>query len=135
MIQRRWLRLAFGTLCSLLGVFWEAMRYRELDIVWLLAIQIGGLAIGCGIAMVAVVKRTPRRWPAAVVLVCAAPMAQLVLRPVVISALYRLDQASMLMVLGSIITVIGALIILFAKPPPAAGDRVAPAVAHPRGSE
>jgi hypothetical protein len=135
MTQNRWLRLAFGCVCSLVGVFWLVLRYREVEILGLLAIQVAGLVIGCGIAMWAVVKRSPRRWPAAVVLVCAAPMAQLVLRPIILEDLSELDKSALLMVLGSLITVIGAVVILLAKSPTPPADPVAPAVARPRSSE
>jgi uncharacterized membrane protein YccC len=129
------MRLVFGCVCSLLGVFCLAQQYREGLIISLLAIQVAGLAAGGAIALWALIQRTTRRWPAAAVLVCAAPMAQLVLQPAVLVDLSRLDKSAILMVLGSLITVVGAVIVLVAKTPPEPRDSVAPAVARSRSSE
>ena len=135
MIQNRWLRLALGTMCSLVGLIWAAVAYGSPELLWLFGIQIAGLVAAMVIALGAAVRRTPQRWPAAVALICAAPMAQIVLRRGVIRAVLELDRISAFVVVGSVLTVIAALIILVAKPPPEAADRVARAVAQPRSSE
>ncbi len=134
MMQKRWLRLAFSTVFSLVAVFWIAASYDGFELLRSLAVQIGGLMAATVIALVGLYARVPRRWPAAIVLVAAAPMAQLVLRVEVIRVAFRLDAPSTLLVLGLASTVIAALAILFVKLP-AADDPLARAVARQRSSE
>jgi len=133
MIQTRWMRLAFSTLFSLAGLFRLAMRFDGVETVRWFAVPIAGLLIATVLALWALLRRSPRRWPAAVVLVCAAPMAQLVLRVDALGSVLHLQMPVVVMVLGSLGTVVTALVILLA--PPAAPDPIARAVAQSRSSE
>jgi hypothetical protein len=133
MIQARWMRLAFSTLFSLVGLFRLAMRYDGLETVRWFAVPLAGLLIATVVALWALLQRSRRRWPAAVALVSAAPMAQLVLRFDVIGSLLRLELPLVVMVLGSLGTVVTALVILLSRQ--VAPDPIARAVAQPRSSE
>ena len=133
-VQDRWLKLAFSTMFSIVGLVWTVTHYAGISQLWAYLLQLLGLLGGTGVALGALVRRTQRRWPAAVVLVCAAPMAQLVLRLDILRAALHFHAPVVMLALGSIGTLAVGLIILF-TPQPTPRDPIARAVAQSRSSE
>lgn len=133
-VQERWLKLAFSTMFSIAGLVWTMTRYADLAALGAYVLQVLGLLAGTGVAIGAMVRRTTRRWPAAVVLVCAAPMAQLVLRFDMLRAALHFLAPVVMLALGSIGTLAVGLIILV-TPQPTPRDPIARAVAQSRSSE
>jgi hypothetical protein len=130
LVVKRWGRLAFSTALSLAGLAWFCVTFGVQ-----LPLQLAGLVVATIVAVVARARRSERRWPAAIALVCAAPMAQLVLRPEGLWTMLVFHGSTALVLVGSAATVVTALIILFAARPPPTPDPVARAVAQPRSSE
>lgn len=130
--QNRWLKLAFSTMLSMAGLLWA--HCTGIATIGAYQLQTLGLVIATSLAVAVRFQCTHRRWPAAVVLVCAAPMAQLVLRLDVLRAALALYPPAVLLALGSIGTLAVGLIILF-TPQPTPRDPIARAVAQLRSSE
>lgn len=93
-----------------------------------------GLALAALIAGLALIGGSHRRWPAAIVLLCAAPMLQPMLGAGSLG-LARMGGALPLLVVGAIGTAVTALVILLTKPSPPPRDPIARAVAQLRSSE
>jgi len=137
-LQKRWMGLAFSTMLSLAGMLWSALRYGP-EVLTQEIVLVAGLVIATGVALVALGRRSQSRWPAAVVLICAAPIAQPMLRVGTLLSLAWVDARELaigiVLAVGSIATVVTAFTILFAKRPSQAPDPVARAVAQGRSSE
>jgi hypothetical protein len=130
LVARRWGRLALSTAISLAGLSWLTVTYGAF-----MPVQAMGLVAAFIIALIARARRSERRLPAAMALVCAAPMAQLVLRVDSLSMWLLTHAAPAMIVVGSAATVVTALVILLARRAPPTPDPVARAVALPRSSE
>lgn len=75
MSRQRWRRLLVGTLVALAGLMWLRARFGSGDDVWELT-RIGGLILGAAIAYAGMQRELRVKWPAAVALVCIAPIAR-----------------------------------------------------------
>jgi hypothetical protein len=87
------------------------------------------LIAACGIGFLGAVAPTRKRWPAAVAVACAAPMAltMLGLAPRLPRLLSLSGAPGVLMFGGSAATVVVALYLLISTPPPLPDDRIPPA--------
>src|SRR5262245_26155414 len=112
-------------LATLIGVAWLIQRWDLLLASWI-NIQLLGMIAATGVAFGAMVKDVRARWPAAVVLVCAAPMSQALLKPLLdLPGIIRyVGLPGLLMILGSIATMGVACFILIAKVPPIPADPI-----------
>lgn len=125
----RWTILFYSTLAALIGVSWLAHNFH-ISLISLVSASILGMLVGCGVAFYAMVKNVPEKWPAAIVLVCASPMALDTLQWIDdMPLLFRLVGFSIvLMGLGAVATAATAVAILALKPPaPPREPPVAPA--------
>ena len=119
----------FGcALGALIGFAWLAQRFDSSWSRWL-NVQLAGMIIACGIAFLAAATQTRQRWPAAIALGCALPMAWAVLaRGISVHDLVEyLGAPGALMIGGSAATVAAALYVLCAPPPAIPVDRIPPA--------
>ena len=98
------------------------------------AMRAAGLVAAAVIAVGAAAMRTPGRWPAAVALICTAPVAQVMLERCVACPSCEVDQPEQMMLNGSLMVVFGAVFILLCGAG-APGVPVARAVAYRRCSE
>lgn len=127
-MRTRWRTLFGCALVSLIGIVWLTQRYG-----WSWSRPIGvdlvGLIGTCGIGFIGAVTQTRKRWPAAVALVCAAPMGTAILS--VGTSLPRLilylGVPGLFMIGGAAATCSVALYVLLATPPRPPVDRIPPA--------
>jgi uncharacterized membrane protein len=124
-MRTRW-RILFGcALVALIGFAWLAQRFGSSWSSWLNG-QLAGLIVTCVIGFLGAATQTRKRWPAAVALVCAAPMAWAVLVPGISlnDLLEYLGAPGALMIGGSAATIAVALYVLVATPPPIPVERI-----------
>src|SRR6185295_11684081 len=74
-MHTRWRLLFFSALSALIGVAWLAEAFHMSMLRWL-NVQLLGMILAAIVSFAALVTNTRRRWPAAVALICAGPMAQ-----------------------------------------------------------
>ena len=125
-MRRRWEWLIASSIVTLVGMAWTAARLDMSIQIWG-GVKLGGMVICAGLAIWAAIARFPRKWPAAVALVCAAPLLLDIVRllPSVAFMLRWFGLAGVMMLLGAIAVGTVSIVILGAKPPPPAVDRIA----------
>ena len=118
-MKRRWSVLFWCSLAALIGVSWLAARFG-MSLTSMMSIGLIGMICACAIAFFAMVRAIPAKWPAALVLVGAAPatidMGRLLPHMTLIVRYF--GGAGVLLVTGTLATTLSALVILAAKPPP-----------------
>lgn len=122
-MRERWQWLFGCAVVSLVGVAWLCARLGLPADVWATVEQVG--MILCAItALVAALLRYPKKWPAAVALLCAAPTAQnLVLAfPSTMQAIIYFGMPYLCYVAGSIGAAAAAIAILVMRPPAPPGE-------------
>jgi hypothetical protein len=127
-MRTRWRTLFACALLSLIGVAWLAQRFDASWSSWL-NVQLAGQIGACLIGLLGAVTNTRARWPAALALICAAPMAHaMLIAGASIPELIRYTGAAgVLMVGGSCATVAVAIFVLVSAPPPIPVERIPPA--------
>ncbi|HSD87973.1 MAG TPA: hypothetical protein VLB44_10685 [Kofleriaceae bacterium] len=128
-MKRRWSVLFWSSLASLIGLSWLASSFG-IGLSTLISGALVGMVIATALAFIAMVKDLDRKWPAAVALICAGPMAIEVLKavPDVAMIIRFLGAPFALIMLGTIATVASAVAILTMAPPkPPEPPPVAPA--------
>jgi hypothetical protein len=95
---------------------------------WLL-IAACGLGVAFGLALWATATAYRQRWPAAVALVCVAPVAAQIVDVIIRfpSVFAAIDVSGIVFIIGSMGTVVAAFAILWMKPAPPPPDPIAPA--------
>ncbi len=129
MSVRRWGAIAF-VIAVILGCFAiEIVKWGGNPV--LIAIYIGPLVVGLGVAIWAHVKQVRARWPAAVCLVSGAPLYHMLMVPLsnILRALSRGDALDRISAAGMIVLFVLTVYALIVKPTPPPPDRVARAVA------
>jgi len=127
-MKRRWSVLFWSALAALIGLSWLAKSFGVL--VTELGVSLFGMVAATAIAFLAMVKGFRQKWPAATVLVCAAPMALQVFRllPDIALIIRYFGPPFAVIILGTIATVASAVAILTMLPPkPPQPPPVAPA--------
>jgi hypothetical protein len=124
-VRGRWTLLFYMAVATLVGVAWLARRFDSSLASWI-NIQMLGMIAASGIAFVAMIRNIRERWPAAVALICAAPMAEMLSRALldVPWLIQYLGLPGVLMIGGSVATIGVALFILIAKVPPKPSDPI-----------
>lgn len=128
-MKLRWTVLFYSTLAALIGMSWIA-HTLDISLFSLMTASLLGMLAACVVAFFAMVKNIPEKWPAAIVLVCASPMALDVLKWIGNLAVFvRYVGPSILLVAGGAIgTAVVSISILALKPPaPPREPPVAPA--------
>lgn len=128
-MKTRWHFLAGSSLAALVGTAWLADRFGMPLLSWV-SVWLVGLCGSATIATWAAVIDLRARWPAAIALICAAPAGQLLMRelPDAGGILRQLGAPFLMVFLGILGTIGGALAILLGKVPPR--DALAPARAR-----
>ena len=118
-MHERWKWLAGCALASVAGMSWLLLRFGAPASAWA-SIEMIGMVLCGAIALVALVRGYPKKWPAGIALVCAAPMAQNVLLdfPLTMELMLNFGVAYLLFVAGAVGAVAAALFILASRPPP-----------------
>jgi hypothetical protein len=127
-VRERWQWLFGSATVSLVGVAWLCARLGLPADVWATFGQVG--MILCAItALAAALTSYPKKWPAAVALLCAAPTAQNIVLafPSTMQAIIYFGMPYLCYVAGAIGAAAAALAILVMRPPapPADDDIVA----------
>ena len=128
-MKLRWTLLFYSTLAALIGVSWIAHNLT-INLFSMMTVSVIGMLAGCGVAFYAMTKNVPEKWPAAIVLVCASPMALDVFQWIGdVAVLIRfMGLPILVMALGAIATATASTAILVMKPPtPPREPQVAPA--------
>jgi len=118
-MHRRWQLLFACSLVTLGCVAWLTESLPAGRSVWLNPALLGMLA-ACGTATAALVAGARRRWPAAVVVLCAAPLGCSVveLLPRLPQFVASLGVPGLLVIVGTLATLAIGLFTLVAQPPP-----------------
>jgi hypothetical protein len=128
-MKLRWTILFYSTLAALAGVSWIA-HSLDIGLRSLMTASLVGMIAACGVAFFAMIRAVPDKWPAAIVLVCASPMALDVVQWIDdLGVMFRfLGPSIVLMTAGAVATAVASVAILVAKPPaPPRQPPVAPA--------
>ena len=128
-MKLRWTLLFYSTLAALIGMSWIA-HTLDISLLSLMTMSLLGMLLGCVTAFLAMIRNIQDKAPAAVVLICAGPMALDVLKWIGDLAVFvRYVGPSILLVAGGAIgTAVVACSILVMKPPtPPREPPVAPA--------
>jgi hypothetical protein len=122
-VHERWKFLASSSLASVVGISWLLLREGAPASAWA-SIEMIGMALCAGIGLFAFGRRYPKKWPAAVALVGAAPMAQNVLLnfPLSMELVIHFGAAYLMFIAGSVAAVVAAVLILASRPPPPPAD-------------
>ncbi|HEU4735147.1 MAG TPA: hypothetical protein VFT22_44955 [Kofleriaceae bacterium] len=120
-MHTRWRNLFCFSILALLGNAWLDLGYRWTWASWINA-PILGLVATAALAITCVVTSTRKRWPAAVALICLAPVGQslghlLFGLPVIVRFL---GMSALLMLAGAMGALAVILHILVVPPPPVA---------------
>jgi hypothetical protein len=115
-VKNRWRALFFSALIGLAGVSWMSQR---LGLSLFLNLQLVGMMAAAGVAFYGVVTATERKWPAAVALLCMAPLGQTILSLIgsLTFMISFLGPGGVLLFAGAAATIVISLIILFAPAP------------------
>jgi hypothetical protein len=118
-MRGRWTLLFYMAIAALVGVAWLARSFGGSLTSWI-NLQMLGMIAASVIAFVAMIRNVRERWPAAVALICAAPMAEMLSRALldVPWLIGYLGLPGILMIGGSVATIAVAIYILIAKVPP-----------------
>ena len=121
----RWNALAAAAGITLLGDLWLISRWGLLQVGMVL--QLVGVALSAGISLWAARRDYRKTWPAAVALVCAAPLLQAMMKIGVnlIVVIQYVGLAALGMMVGSLASVVIALTILLGRMPPPPDERIA----------
>lgn len=130
-MKRRWSVLFWSALASLIGLSWFASSFG-VGITALISASLVGMVAATVIAFYAMVREIRAKWPAAVVLACAGPMAINVLQslPDLAMLIKIIGMSFALIAFGTIATVAASVRILTRPlpqpppPPPVAPARV-----------
>jgi hypothetical protein len=125
-MSTRWSWLLWSAAVIVLGGGWMIVRYGVPPRDWI-SLQLASVSCAVGVAAYARVTVSRKRWLAAIVLVCVSPMAQLVynLGADVIFVLQWGGLPVLMMVGGTIATVISTVVILVSALPPEPDECVA----------
>ncbi|MBC7975920.1 MAG: hypothetical protein H7138_13190 [Myxococcales bacterium] len=124
----RW-RLLFGcSLVPLIGLTWIGQRLGLSQDVWLAAPTLGLIA-ACLLGLGGAVTGTRKRWPAAVALLCSAPMVVMLagMAPRLPRFVGLTGVPGVMCLAGSFATAVAACAIVFLAPPRSPFDRIPPA--------
>jgi len=130
-MKTRWSVLFCAALATMIGVSWMSQRFGMGMSEWL-GIQLVGMIAAVVVAGWAMITAYPRKWPAAVVLICAAPMGKLVagVGRHLGEFLAFMGIPGVLLFAGTTVTLIAAVVVLGMAPPrPPVDDPVARAKA------
>lgn len=128
-MKLRWTILFYSTLAALIGMSWIA-HSLNISLLSLITMSLLGMLLGCGVAFFAMIRDVHDKWPAAIILICAGPMALDVLKWIGDLAVFvRYVGPSILLVAGGAVgTAVASVSILVLKPPtPPRQPPVAPA--------
>jgi hypothetical protein len=127
-VKPRWTVLFYSSVTALVGVSWLMQKFGLGYSIWLSA-GLGGMVLATACAMFALVRNVRAKWPAAAVLILAAPMGVDMVKslPVLRAALTWFGIGGVLMVVGTMATLASAIGILAMALPPAPTDRIASA--------
>ena len=124
-MRERWQWLFGCAIVSLVGIAWLLSQLGAPASVWGGVERIGMIA--CAITgLAAAVADYPRKWPAAVALLCAAPTAQNLLFsfPSTMQLMIHLGVSFLLYVAGAIGAVAVSIAVLVMRPPAPPADEV-----------
>jgi hypothetical protein len=124
-VRQRWEWLAGTSLVSLVGIAGMWMKFGWPASAWA-SIEVIGMILCTIIGVVAAARTYPRKWPAAVALICAAPMAQniLISFPLTMELVLHLGVTYLLFLGGAVGAVVVAVAILVMRPPVAPTDEI-----------
>ncbi|HWO23452.1 MAG TPA: hypothetical protein VNO30_32145 [Kofleriaceae bacterium] len=124
-MRQRWEWLVACSVVSLVGIGWLLARIGAPADAWP-AIEIAGMVLCAVVAIAAHLRGAAKKWPAAVALACALPMAQnLVLSfPLTMELMLRSGVPYLLFLVGAVGAVAAAIAILVARPPLEASDQI-----------
>jgi hypothetical protein len=124
-VRQRWEWLAVCSVISLAGLvaFW--VKFGGPASAWA-SVEHIGMILCTIVALIALFARYPKKWPAGVALVCAAPMAQNIVLgfPTTMQWILHLGVSYLLFLAGAIGAVASSVAILVMKPPPASSDEI-----------
>jgi len=125
-VKPRWTTLFYCALSALVGVAWLAQKFEMSLLSWL-NVQLVGMIGASIVAFFAMIRNVDQKWPAAVALVCAAPMgiATLQFLPNLGGLLQFIGGAGLLFIGGAIATIAVAIGILAMPAPPRREDPLA----------
>lgn len=133
-MRRRWSALFCSSLAALIGYLWltlraisiyEHSRGQEIRLLDMLDVGVLGLTATVALAVAGMITRTRKRWPAALALVGASPIAFAMARSVLLLPLVAYLGVSIVLALaGTLATIASALYLLFASLPPAPDDPI-----------
>ena len=124
-MRQRWEWLVACSVISLVGIGWLLVRAGAPAGAWP-AIEIAGMVLCAALAIAAHVRGAAQKWPAAVALACALPMAQNIVLsfPLTMELMLRSGVPYLLFLVGAIGAVAAAVAVLVARPPAAASDQI-----------
>jgi hypothetical protein len=124
-VRQSWEWLAGCSVVSIVGISWLLIRFGAPASAWA-SIEILGMVLCAIVAVAATVKRTTKKWPAGVALVCAAPVAQNILLgfPSTMELMLHLGVPFLLFLAGAIGAVATSIKILVMKPPVPPSDEI-----------
>ena len=124
-MRGRWQLLFGSTLLALIGISWLA-REDGVSVHWV-SLRLLGMSAAAAFALYATVRVLREKWPAAVVLVCTAPMTLELVRVIddVVMVVRFLGLPGVFIVVGPLVTTAIAVYILAAPVPPAPEDPIA----------
>jgi hypothetical protein len=118
--MKRWSILFWSALSSLVGMSWLARSFG-VPLSALVSAALLGMIGACTVAFFAMIRKVPYKWPAAVALVLAGPMALEFIRtlPQIPDILHYFGFSFpfLLVLAGTAVTVVSAIVILAAQPP------------------
>jgi hypothetical protein len=124
-MRGRWTLLFYMAIATLVGVAWLARVFGASLASWI-NLQLAGMIAASIVAFVAMIRNIRERWPAAIALVCAAPMGEMLARAVLDLPwlITYLGLPGVLLIGGSAATIGVAIFILIAKVPPKPSDPI-----------
>lgn len=127
-MKPRWTVLFYSSLATLIGVAWLTRSFGLGYSFWL-NVGLVGMILATGCAFYALIRGVRQKWPAAAVLILAAPMGIDMMKSLryVPEMIRWVGLSPVLMVLGTLSTLVTAIAILAMKTPPIPHDPVAPA--------
>jgi hypothetical protein len=124
-VRQPWQWLAGCSLVSLAGIAWLIARVGAPASAWG-AIEMLGMVASAGIGIAAALASHAKKWPAAVALACALPMAQNIVLafPTTMELMLHLGVPYLMFLLGAIGAVAASIAALVMRPPRPEEDEV-----------
>jgi hypothetical protein len=124
-VRQRWEWLAVSSVVSVAGLVALWIKYGAPASAWA-SVENIGMVLCAIVAVIALFKSYPKKWPAGVALVCAAPMAQNILLsfPTTMQLVLHLGVSFLLLLAGAIGAVASAVAILVMRPPAPPSDEI-----------